>query len=249
MALLFAALAMFPSPSSCAPDPGDPDPHNAVLRAEFERRYTAWRGTEKFTALSDVTKLAEIESFHEIVLLGPSAIPFMIERIEESRRMSDPFGHILHIAVRRITKASFPPAADVVSWWKSRGDLPARFEKHYTNWKQARAKGPLVLQTEQHVYNDSTKRIERKLTETELGQAYKALRDLGIDALPLIVEKVKAGDLDLLPLFDELTDGIGHTYVGTLQERAKFTLNWWEANKKDWLVPPVSAAKLKDDKR
>ena len=96
------------------------------------------------------------------------------------------------------------------------------------------------------VYDDVSKQVETKVTRTDLGQAYQGINDLGIDALPLIVDRIKHADYDLLPLFGELTGGEGVTHVGSLEERISFTLEWWETNKKDWLLPPGSAAKLKD---
>jgi hypothetical protein len=91
--------------------------------------------------------------------------------------------------------------------------------------------------------------IEKQARRTELGHAYDGLRDLGIDALPFAFERIKSGDSDLLPLVRDLTDGAADSGVGALEDRALNSLNWWASHAKKWTLPPVSAAKLKEEKR
>ena len=140
---------------------------------------------------------------------------------------------------------------EVVDWWKSRPETPARFEKEFKRWKEVNRERPMVLEVQQKIYDNQRKLILTETTKTELGRAYDRLREFGIDALPVIVEKIKAGEYDLLPLFGELTDGIGANYGGTLPERAEYVLSGLKGNGENWwyLLPPVSAAKLKEDKR
>ncbi len=126
------------------------------------------------------------------------------------------------------------------------------FETHFARWKELRSKGASVLRTDQIVVSfEDNQLVPRKTTKTEpLGEAYDGMRDLGIDVLPLIAIRLKAGHDDMLLLFSELTDGKGDPgrFFDTAP-RIRMALQWWEANKQDWLLPPVSAAKLKEDKR
>lgn len=212
----------------------------------FEERYQRWvRWRKQHLFLSCYTGCRE---FHEIVKLGPKAIPFIIAKMKES---GDFF---LASAVLRITKYVIPEnewpkgmlgdsktaAKLYIRWWEEgRREIPKRFEKLYARWKKLIARGETTLWMDAAVYNPVSKRIviRNRQHQTPLGQTYEAMRNLGIEILPLLIEKFKEGDWDLLPLFGELTDGKGVIERGYLKERVAFTLKWWEKNKEDWLLP------------
>jgi hypothetical protein len=226
---------------------------NSDLKSEFESRYAAWRQKikEDFRFVSDGDLYTRCREFDRIVDLGAPVVPLLVEKITTSAAEKELVDIVLYRAVERITKKRFGSTTELLDWWKSRHVVANEFETAYTRWKNAKAKAPaaLLLRSDEQVYDDAAKVIKTRVSRTELGRAYTAMRELGIDVLPLIIGKLKDRDFDLLPLFGELTDGNALTEIGTLQERAEFTVSWWEANKKDWLLPPVSAAKLKDDKR
>ncbi len=233
-----------------------------TARAEFQHRISAWKEEQvrrRFVLYDSFERYTQCESYERIVALGIRAVPLFVEEAEKSLETKDLNQIRLQRALERITKRKFrPPGAHpagsylcpevVVAWWKARPQAPVEFEKHYARWKQARANGILSLETTEKVYDDSRKIFITKVTKTELGKAYDAMREFGIEAIPFVIEKLKAKDYDLLPLISELTLDEGHTQSGTMEQRVEFTLDWWESEKDKWLLPPVSAARLRDAK-
>ena len=61
---------------------------------------------------------------------------------------------------------------------------------------------------------------------------------MGIDVLPLLIEKLDQNDYDALPFVDKLTDGVGTFSRRNAADRASGTLFWWKSHKDDWLLPP-----------
>lgn len=114
--------------------------------------------------------------------------------------------------------------AGILLWWHSRNDVRDHFCGRASRWRELSG---------------------RHSSDSELQLARFSLRSLGIDALPLLVERFELGEYDLLPFFDELTDGKVMPRVALAEEQAKRCVQWWAANKQDWTIPPVSAAKLK----
>jgi hypothetical protein len=138
-----------------------------------------------------------------------------------------------------------------VKWWKARARTPVEFDKAHKAWRDAKKGGSLLLARTERRFNDSRKEIETTIERTELGNAYDRMRAFGLDALPYIVEKIKEGDHDLLPLLDELTGARGAIVSrpsDELARRVETTLFLWEQNKRYIALPPVSAAKLNDSK-
>ena len=217
-------------------------PAQEDLSTEFEKRYGNWKNPRGGHGISFSRRWPE---FREIVQLGPRALPLLVRKMQE-----DPSAYGLASAVGMITKKRIrPPAREAdmrkiaelyVAWWKEgRRHIRSEFEAEYSKWRAEREGGATILQVRLRVLSLETKKIETASTETLLGRSYERLRDMGIDILPLLVERFKAGDYDLLSLFGELTDGQGVTHVGSLEDRVRFALEWWEKNKKDWLLPPA----------
>ncbi len=71
------------------------------------------------------------------------------------------------------------------------------------------------------------------------------MKELGIAALPLMVEQIAEGDTSLVPLVSELVDG----KVAPDATQAQ-CLAWWQANKERWLIPfdrPQGEGQTHDD--
>ena len=147
-------------------------------------------------------------------------------------------------ALARLTKVdSLRKREQWITWYTvTRLGAPKQFQQAYDRWKNLKAQlgeEYPVIKTVETVYVDASKSLSTRVTTTEFGRAYNALKDVGIDTLPLIVEKLKEGDYDLLPIFEELTDGEGaRPGGGWPKDRAEFAVQWWEEHKQDWLVPP-----------
>ena len=78
----------------------------------------------------------------------------------------------------------------------------------------------------------------------EADKTKKAIRALGIEALPYLIEKVKKGDAELVEVVSELTGGKVERNATIRQ-----SLDWWKQDKENWLIPfpnkqPVAEAGL-----
>jgi len=186
------------------------------VKAELEKRIKAWGDYigKKFY-LSDLTGN---KYYRDIIDLGTPAVPYMVEKIEEG---CWPLGD----AVTVITKKRFEEyeqpeyhvrdskstAAAVAKWWpKARKETPHQFNQRYSQWKDLKKQG-------------KEKEAKEKLEE---------IRALGIASLPIIIEKVKQGDNELIPIVSKLTDGQVDPNANTSQ-----CVSWWQQNKEQWLIP------------
>lgn len=210
----------------------------------LEMKYHAWveslPQTRSFSSVFDRdANYDRNPAFQEIVGLGLSAVPHIMNKLEKGEAWG------LEYALGRITKWTFhygkrvespgryvlfieeypdmqhspdpPMARDVcLRWWRGgRRETPERFAKLYAEWKTLKSEGK----------------------EDEAQQKYQRIKDLGIDALPLIVEQLRAGNMDLMPVMSYLTDGQCPT---TDRQQC---VQWWDANRDKWTLPLPEAVK------
>jgi hypothetical protein len=210
------------------------------LQQEFEQRYRAWRG-EMASVVSPTGSpdLRPSAARDELVAMGVPSVPILIERYYEYglpivlasitkwhlgwEKAKTPGGDLMWIC------EEFPEVSYAMGesldwrtlprrWWEEADVLvPRLFAERYRLWKDAVAQGP----------------------PEEVAKRLKRLRDLGVWALPLMIEKVRAGDADLIASVSYLTDG-------ALPEDATAAecLRWWEEHKADWIVPPAPKERL-----
>ena len=186
------------------------------IKAELEKRIKAWGDyTGKNLYLSDLT---DNKYYRDIIDLGIPAVPYLMEGIEKGN-------WALSGAIREITRKRFEEyerpadyrggsqdyAKLIVQWWpKARKETPNQFSQRYSQWKSLKSQGK----------QDKSK---EKLEE---------IRALGIASLPIIIEKVKQGDNELIPIVSKLTDGQVDPNANTSQ-----CVSWWQQNKEQWLIP------------
>jgi hypothetical protein len=231
------------------------------MKTLFESRYGAWKEYIKQPAVrvnSADSAYTDNKPFEEIVELGIPALPYIVEKLEK-----DTSAHFLIYAMKRMTKKKFVlkkvgegryitddfPGMVIegsgnqrraklwIRWWKEgRKQTPQLFRKLYSRWKQLGKNGEIELQSEVTVYKYETKTIQTNIRNTEAGEIYGAMRGLGIAALPYMMEKIKEGEYDVLPLVWELTDG---AYLSVLEPaaQAKVCLEWWSREKDKWVLP------------
>jgi hypothetical protein len=111
----------------------------------------------------------------------------------------------------------------VIAWCQDRDRAASRFAQAYQEWRSAGTVG-------------------------ERAKAWAQIRSLGVDALPWIVEKLEEGEQTLLPLFDDLTDGKAIKPEDVPSDRARLAARWWDGNKVNWTIPPISAASFQQEK-
>lgn len=182
---------------------------------QFDLRYKAWKTwVQKYgDVLSDSTGTS-IGLFAEIVKLGPSALPSIMEKMKE-----DP---ILVCAVIDITKKYFPPSARYngmgwaeeaglyLKWWYEDKDknIRANFRQFYEKLKTP------------------------GLSSSDRKTAIESIRRLGIGVLPLLFEKIQAGDDELSEIAKYLTNN-GYP-VGS--DSATLS-RWWKSNLDKYVLP------------
>jgi len=186
------------------------------IEAELQKRLEAWgKYLDEHPTSSSLTGN---KYYRNIIDLGMPALPYLMEKIEKGN-------WALSGAVGKITKKRFEEyerpkdyagdsksyAKVVIQWWpKGRKLTPQHFGQRYSQWKNLKGEGK----------------------EDEAKKKSEEIRSLGIAALPVMVEKVKEGEKELIPLISKLTDGQVDPNASPSQCFA-----WWQDNKEKWLIP------------
>ncbi len=208
----------------------------ASAKSAFEEKYQSWlRYCSEDTSVNseiDAKKLFDNRAFRDIVKLGISIIPFVVEKQQED--------HLLGYALHKITKLrlhtrrlgkdpnewvwtveEFPDIRETqgpadsrtlwLRWWREGRSLTdRRFASLYLEWRE----------------------LKREEADEEAQRVYRRMIDLGIAALPNMMDKIKEGRKELIPAVSELTDG-------DVDKAAEVSecIKWWKENKEKWLIP------------
>lgn len=191
------------------------EPDEIVIKAELEKRIELW---EKY--MQDNPRLSDYtgnQYFSNIVNLGIPAIPYMMERIQKgSWMLGDGVIEIIKKRFEEYEQNEYPvrdsvsTASALVKWWPNAGkDTEEKFKKLYAERKALLKEG------------------KKKEADEKLGY----IRSLGIGGLPYLMEKIGAGDSELVGVVSWLTDGKVEK-----EAKAKDVVSWWEKNEKDWVI-------------
>lgn len=230
------------SSSICAEEPFNSD--KDTFSKLFERRYEAYKN-----AIATVRKQYSgdtlAQEFQDIIALGPCAVPFIIEKLQNldlshNRKQSALLGMLSLITWKRFNKAKWPEGkyADhdlktqfYIEWFnEDRAKVPEVFAELYARWKQHRSEGN--LEKAQEVWNE--------------------IKDIGIDVFPSAIENIRLGDAELIPLIpqvlrkidiEKLEPGAEVLNPEILKKEfdkdagPKEVLNWWQENKLRFKIP------------
>ncbi len=210
------------------------------VRADFDEHYEKWRIDCAAVATSSLLE-SRLSSphFRAIVEMGPTVLPMLVERSVDDEGFT--WGAWAFAEIARIVPdpKSYPWCAESLSEWWAAG--PKRSEERFAElaarWRGLREAGETVLWSEEAVFQTDQQWWKVRREETALGETFRALTALGIVILPAVVEATRAGDLDFLWLARELTGGEAMVIGDTARDKADSFLQWWEANKQDWLIP------------
>ena len=160
----------------------------------------------------------EIPEFKAVVALGMRVVPCLVRAIKEG----DPNEIALSIIIEEITKRKF--SRDEVydkNGMKKRKDIWIEW------WKHGRKED---VKRFDNLYKKLRKSIEKKKVR-DSDSAKNAIQDLGVNVLPLIVAKIRDGDIDLIECVSVLTSN-----EVSKNASKKDVLVWWEKNKGRWLL-------------
>ena len=217
------------------------DDNGTATQRVLETRYRAWKqwiadhpDPQGFSSRSNAW-VYDNEPWHQLLALGPSALPYMAASLREhgefaaaitqitgerfhAHRNTLATGHSLWTVdeLPGFEQADRAPdgATMWLRWWNvDRFDVPARFNRLYAE-RQA-----LVQQGD-------AKGAQEKLAQVQ---------DLGIPVLPLLVDKIGQGAADLVPVMSALTNG-GVKPDASAQDCA----DWWNAHQDEWTLPPAT---------
>jgi len=220
-------------------------PHEAaqgetVSRA-FEARYAAWRQYVDaeiqrqglgFRSSLPGSLFYDNQPFRDIVSLGPPALPYMMHKLRQDwevgrmlsaitkwnwhiERTEDEAGKRVWTVVefRDMAGRTGPPDNREIwlRWWRENPKWTAdRFAGLYGEWKKLKEDG-----------------------KDEEGEGKcQAMKDLGIAALPYMIDRVKQGDRDLMPAISCLVDA-----AVAADAEPPVCLDWWDKNKEHWRIP------------
>ncbi len=209
----------------------------------FETRYQAWKVAraewiQQNPFLSYTPVLPEERA---IIDMGPSVVPFIIVMFEQE--LSDPTwdnqsrSNMLGL-ISMITWKAFRDKNDwpegkygnheiemalYVKWWKEgRKETPRKFADLYVKWDQFKNE-------------DKTKEADETLDQ---------IRFMGIEVLPLVIQKISDGDERLLPFINKLM----RKNVVEDHPTRESVLKWWQANESllRFPDPPVDSSQKKN---
>ena len=199
------------------------------LRAQFQWKYQVWLNAQN-TWIKENPAASFTGSVPEekaVVDMGPQAVPFLIEILEKdlNNRQMGFFLQEAHIKLCiRITKKRLmvdcPKGVSfnlyiqeqLINWWKERKlETPKKFDRFYEEWDQF---------------------LDQKKTH-EADEAQNKIIGMGMEILPLLMNKIQKGDDRLVPFISKM---MGQPIGGEPPTR-KGILEWWDANKSKLTYP------------
>lgn len=189
-----------------------------ALRAVFEQKYQAWLDyieQPEVASSSNATVRWDCVPFQEIVALGVPALPLILEKMDEgasSVHQGSPYSRFLSHAFTVIMNTHTQADLSPQGWWETvRPQVPQRFAELFAERQAALAQGD----------NAKAQQTVRQIRN-----------ELGALAVPLLVEKIQAGEPGLIPTLALITRGA--VAPGATLEQVT---TWWEQDQARWILP------------
>ena len=190
--------------------------------SDFDYHWEMWKKHCQSVRLSSALEdYLDSPHYEALCDMGPAAADDFMEKTEEEPQEL-PLGW--SFAWASATGISLAPEDhpgvkefSMDEWWREgQSGTNKKFEKLFAEYTDLKKDGKQAA-------------AEKKL---------KTIRySLGIGALVPMMEKIKAGHEELLPLVKDLTDDEARIAGKTAQERIESCRQWWKENRGKWTIP------------
>lgn len=204
------------------------------LRPLFESRYRDWLIAQEEMQKNSMRSYRPLaEEGVVIIEMGPKVVEFLIEKLEQEleERSSDLPGldSYLICMISIITLKDFPLSERTEEEKSISYNLMEK--KLYVNWwREGRKQTPDIFAARYKEWD----RLIREGKSEEANNVSKSLHAMGIDILPLVMQKISEGDERLVPFVSKLMRK--EKEWGESLTRAK-VLDWWKANESKLKLP------------
>jgi hypothetical protein len=156
----------------------------------------------------------------EIAGMGMRGLPYAIEMFKNGDyRLSQTVRNVLlkkQFELNELPKGYKGSDEDyaklILKWWPNgKKDTQDKFTKYYGQYVE----------------------LKKQKNESKANEELNSIRNLGVAALPFLIEKIQNGDTDLIPMVVQFTTRRELPLNATQAQ----VLAWWEKDKQNWLVP------------
>lgn len=228
-----------------------PPPESTIeLKEKFDdllkkaRQFRSWESNPRVV-------LAKNPALQEMIALGPPCLPYLMEVIHQ--KDVDAY-MLLWVAAEMLKIAPEPVAASKSATFREWLDGKMRTgyeeaEKEFVTLREQwfetkRRTDKATLWHDVTMLDPEFKVLRTQRQLTPLGKVYTQIQDLGIFVLPRLMEELRKGEYDFLPIIRHLTKGAAHAEAGRAVDMAKTSLAWWAEHRSEWIVE-LSDAPLK----
>jgi hypothetical protein len=216
---------------------------------ELEELYNLWLRSLNEPDMLRSSGYRQINSphFKATIAKGPKAVPFLIAKLRSAP--SSDVASFLMTGLRQITRASPVPrekakgmstnalARAWVDWFEALDEnVSAHFRQKAEEWRHFAEAGEPILWTDTTCYRPGMGELQIRRELREAGKAYQNLLDFGIPILPLLVERLRAGQTCFIPVFEEITKSGAIVHGPNAETTSQNCIAWWERNKEDWVI-------------
>jgi hypothetical protein len=192
-----------------------------------------------------------VPAYRKMVALGPRCLPYLTAQLGTGKH-PDPDLVYVAIVIMRVKEPVVKWTGDMeqlAQWVRQFGGNGYRvakgaFPELRNRWETTKAKkGSSELWQEVAVWNDEIGALEVRRKLTPLGEIYRSIEAYGLFVLPLLMEEVKNGNWDFVPIIQAMIgsgEAVGLPGRAPARLYADACLQWWKESQAEWtvLLPP-----------
>lgn len=192
------------------------------VEAKFEAAYAKWseKCRDPKFAYSSSIQPRNYPEFTEITKLGMKVVPLIVKKIKNNPGLKR---GDLWVAIQRITKRKFNE--ELLASLQQNANTSS--SEIYVNWW---AKAPDI--TNEQFYGYRYYLLKNKDNKEEFDKILDKIYNLGVLALPFLVEEVKQGNTYYIPIISKLSDN--ELMAKATQAE---TIAWWKKSSEKYAYP------------